>query len=72
MRYDKHILKTTRLNSRGCNCNIHYQLTEFMPDHQREKDEGKGKAEPGDKDSLRVRVALGNENLHSIQNIQQT
>jgi len=43
-----------------------------MPDHQREKDEGKGKAEPGDKDSLRVRVALGNENLHSIQNIQQT
>ena len=34
-----------------------------MPDHQQEKDEGKGKAEPGNKDALRVQVVLWNKNL---------
>lgn len=70
--YDKHIHKTTRLNGKDCNCKISYQFMEFMPDHQKEKDEGKWKAEPGNKDALRVQVALWNKNLRSIPKIQQS
>lgn len=43
-----------------------------MPYHQKEKDEGKGKAEPGDKDALRIWLGLWNKNLHLNPNIQQS